>query len=371
MNESSDPGMQTDKHRTRHPYHMHEAILTQPDAFTYTLERNKVVLKDLAGEIASCGRLFLVGIGTSYHAARIGEHLFRAYSSGLDARAVHSFDFTLYGPELTAEDFVVVVSHRGTKRYTRAALRRVRLAGCQTAIITGEAGAPEGSADSVLRTVAQEESSAHTVSYTSAISILAALAGHVGLCRSGEAPLPEGLLHEIPNVLESALQIEKVVETLAREHVGCRRIWLAGGGPSAVTAEEIALKIKETSYLQAEGMSTEAMLHGPFQCVEAEDLFILIAPAGVAWERTAELAGPVEEVGAPYVVIGDVESEEIANDAAGWISVPEVPEPFSALTCAMPLQLFAYHLALARGRNPDSFRTEDERFARIKASVRL
>ncbi len=161
------------------------------------------------------------------------------------------------------------------------------------------------------------------------------------------------------------------MRALAREYVGRRRIWLAGGGPSAITAAEIALKIKETSYLQAEGVATEAMLHGPFQCVEAEDLFVLIAPAGAARERTAELAGAIEEVGAPYVVVGDATSEVMACNAAGRIFVPEVPEPLSALTCVVPLQLFAYHLALARGTNPDGFRTEDERFARVKASVRL
>jgi len=364
--------MQSEEARTRHPFHMHEAILAQPEAFARTLKRNAEAVEEFAAGIASCERLFLVGIGTSYHAARVGEHLFRVYGGGLDARAVHSFDFALYGPELSPADCVVAVSHRGTKRYTAEALERARRVGSKTALITGKGGAPEDAADVVFRTVAQEESSAHTVSYASAISVLAALAGRVGLHRAGDATLPESLLREeIPNVLEAALQTEDEVKALAREHVGRRRIWLAGGGPSAVTAGEIALKIKETSYLQAEGIATEGMLHGPFQCVEAEDLFILIAPAGAAQERTAELAGAVEEVGAPYVVVGDATSEEMVHNAAGCIFVPEVLEPFVALTCAVPLQLFAYHLALARGTNPDGFRTEDERFARIKASVRL
>ncbi len=133
---------------------------------------------------------------------------------------------------------------------------------------------------------------------------------------------------------------------LAREHVGRRRIWLLGGGPSAVTARETALKIKETSYLQAEGMPTETMLHGPFQCVEADDLFVLIAPSGAARERTLEVAELVEEVGAPYVIFGD-DTTETRSTAAGVLRVPEVPEPFSALSCLVPLQLFAYHLARA------------------------
>src|SRR5918995_2904975 len=75
--------------------------------------------------------------------------------------------------------------------------------------------------------------------------------------------------------------------------------------PSAVTARETALKIKETSYLQAEGMATETMLHGPFQCVEADDLFILVAPAGAAQERTLEIAELVEEIGGACLVVGD------------------------------------------------------------------
>jgi glutamine---fructose-6-phosphate transaminase (isomerizing) len=157
---------------------------------------------------------------------------------------------------------------------------------------------------------------------------------------------------------------------LAREHVGRRRIWLLGGGPSGVTATETALKIKETSYLQAEGMPTETMLHGPFQCVEADDLFVLIAPPGASRERTLEVAELVEEVGAPYIIVGD-ETTGGRSGAAGMVMVPEVPEPFSALSCLVPLQLFSYHLALARGTNPDSFRVDDPRFARADVSGRL
>ena len=110
-----------DEQRSRHPFHMYDAIIAQPGAFVRALEKNETAVDDFASEAASCGRLFIVGIGTSYHAARIGEHLFREYG-GLDARAVHSYDFALYGPALAPGDCVVGVSHRGTKRYTARAL---------------------------------------------------------------------------------------------------------------------------------------------------------------------------------------------------------------------------------------------------------
>ena len=361
--------MTTDS-RDAHPYYMYEAILAQPEAFVRVVERNEDAVDDFASRIASCERFFLAGIGTSHHATQVGEHLMRAYASGLDVRAVHSFDFALYGPELRPDDCLVAVSHRGAKRYTALALEKAGEIGCPTALVTGDGGGGEGRADVVFRTVAQEKSSAHTVSYTSAVAVLAQLAGRLGYHRRGSTALPDELLRdEVPQSLRAALGTEEQVEALAREHVGRRRIWLLGGGPGGVTATETALKIKETSYLQAEGMPTETMLHGPFQCVEANDLFVLIAPSGAARERTMEVAELIEEVGAPYVVVGDETTE--VHPAASVVQVPGVPEPFSALSCLVPLQLFSYHLALARGTNPDGFRVDDPRFARADVSGRL
>ncbi|MDQ3378136.1 MAG: SIS domain-containing protein [Actinomycetota bacterium] len=355
--------------RRGHPYHMHDAILAQPDAFARAAQRNEDSADRFVDEVASCRRLFLVGIGTSHHAALVGEHLFRLYGGGVDVRAVHSFDFALYGPELTAEDCVVAVSHRGTKRYTALALGRAREAGCRTALVTGEGEAAGDAAGPVFRTVAQEKSPAHTVSYTTAVAVLALLAARTGRARTGAETLPEGVLsEEVPTALWAALGTEDEAARLAREHLDRRRIWLVGGGPDAVTAAETALKIRETSYLQAEGLPTEAMLHGPFQCVEAEDLFVLVAPEGAARERTLEVAGLAREVGSEVVVVYDGAGEAPAGVR---LFVPSIPEPFSALTCLVPLQLFSYHLALARGTNPDSFRTDDARFARADVSGRL
>jgi glutamine---fructose-6-phosphate transaminase (isomerizing) len=356
--------------RNSHPFHMHDAIQAQPEAFVRAVERNEDAADEFASRIASCERIFLAGIGTSHHASLVGEHLMRAYGGGPDVRAVHSFDLALYGPEMRPEDCLVAVSHRGAKRYTALALERAREMGCLTALITGEGGSGEDRADALFRTVAQERSPAHTVSYTSGVAVLALLAGRLGYHRTSSATLPDELLRErVPDALRAALGTEEEVAALAREYVGRRRIWLVGGGPSAVTAMETALKIKETSYLQAEGMPTETMLHGPFQCVEADDLFVLIAPSGAARERTLEVAELVQEVGAPSLILGDDAGTYPA--AAGELRVPEVPEPFSAMSCIVPLQLFAYHLALARGTNPDSFRGDDPRFARADVSGRL
>jgi glutamine---fructose-6-phosphate transaminase (isomerizing) len=99
----------TSDSRNAHPYHMHEAILAQPEAFVRAVERNEAEVEEFASLIASCERVFLAGIGTSHHATFVGEHLMRAYGGKPDVRVVHSFDFALYGPELRADDCVVAV----------------------------------------------------------------------------------------------------------------------------------------------------------------------------------------------------------------------------------------------------------------------
>src|SRR5215204_7029519 len=229
----------TTRPRNSHPFHMHEAILAQPEALVRVVERNESAIDEFATQISSCERVVLAGIGTSHHATLVGEHLMRTYGGGPDARAVHSFDLALYGPELRPDDCLVAVSHRGAKRYTALALEKAREMGCPTALVTGEGGGGEGRADAVFRTVAQERSSAHTISYTSAVAVLALLAGRLGYHRTGSTTLPDVLLQEeLPDALRAALRTEEEVAALAREHVGRRRIWLVGGGPSAVTATE-------------------------------------------------------------------------------------------------------------------------------------
>jgi glutamine---fructose-6-phosphate transaminase (isomerizing) len=368
--------------RTTHPFYMYDAMREQPEAFAAVAARASSAVEAIAARLAACDRLYLVGIGTSYHAALAGEHLVRTYGGGIPAQAAHAFDFALYGPRLGPRDAVITVTHRGTKRYTRDALMRAREAGCATVVITGEGPDDPGSAARnreietatgvVLHTVPQERSSTHTVSYAGAVAALAALIAQVGATRLGRPALDPALLRSaVPAAIRGALALEPEIAGRTRELTSSPRIWLVGGGPGAIAAVEGALKIKETSYATAEGMSAEAMLHGPFQSTEPEDLFILIAQAGPAQSRVADVAGAIGEIGARLVVVDDGSAAMLRDGSAARWSVPPVPEPFTALTCAVPLQLFSYHLALARGTNPDSFRLDDPRFAKAFRRVTL
>lgn len=353
---------------------MYDAMREQPDVFAEVATRTTPAVEAIAGRLAACDRLYLVGIGTSYHAALAGEHLVRTYGGGIPVQAIHAFDFALYGPALQPRDAVITVTHRGTKRYTLDSLTRAREAGCPTVVITGEGPDDRAGADLVLHTVAQERSSAHTVSYAGAVAALSAVAAAVGSARLRRPTLDPALQRSaVPAAIRGALALEDKIAGRTRGLGSGLRVWLVGGGPGAVAAIEGALKVKETSYITAEGMSAEAMLHGPFQSSEPEDLFILIAQGGPAQNRVADVAAAVREIGAGLVVVDDGTAAALApagDPAARW-SVPAVPEPFTALTCAVPLQLFSYHLALSRDTNPDGFRLEDPRFARAYRRVTL
>src|SRR6266567_1347960 len=199
--------------RTQHPFHMYDAITAQPQAYADTIERIRPQAEKVAPRLAQAQRLFLVGIGTSSHAAQVGYHLFRHYGvprAGVNpAPAViptiqvwHSFDFALYGPPLTADDAVIMVSHRGAKHYGLAAIQRAKEAGCYTLLITGQ-GEPDSMqyADEVLKTTIQDPSSAHTISYSGSQAALACLAEALAAYQSGNKLYPATFLHvEVPDI---------------------------------------------------------------------------------------------------------------------------------------------------------------------------
>lgn len=362
--------MSTADRPTQHPFNMHTHIHQQPEAFANAVVRNRDVVDGFARRIANLDRIFIVGIGTSWHAALMAEHFMREYGGGMPAQAVHSFDFVLYGPPLTERDAVVVVSHTGGKNYSVEALERANGSAAPFALVAGEAGAERHDAvEHLFITVPPEGSATYTFSYTSALAVLAQLAGRIGAYRSGTTTLQETLLtDEVPAALRAALDTENQMRELATRHANARHIWLAGGGPAGVTAMEVALKIKEAAYLMAEGIPTEQMLHGPFQASDPQDLMLLVAPAGPAQARTTDLAAETAEIGLDLIVVSD---GSYNGPADAVINVPAVPEAFAAIAALIPLHLFAYWLAIEKGTNPDRFRLDDERFARAFALTKL
>ncbi len=353
--------------RPGHPYFMHDAIYAQPGALRLVLRANGDAIAAAAERLRAMDRVLLSGIGTSWHATLVGE-LLLAQAGGLGhrVRAFHSFEFKNYWPGPDARTGVIVVSHRGTKRFSLEALAKARAGGGAAVVVTGKgSGEGLGIADVTLRTVEQEASAAHTASYTCALALLAAVAAEMG----GDGDLRHEL-QEIPDYLATLLGQEDWDGLAAR--FGDRRCyWFVGGGPNTATALEAALKMNEANHTKTVGYECEQFLHGPWAALDAEDVLFVVAPPGPGRERCLDAARAAKEVGAPVVALGREDDRELRALAAETIALPPAPELLSPILAVVPLQLFTYHTALRRGVNPDTMRGDQPAHGRARAAISL
>ena len=340
--------------RQGHPYYMHDCIQDQPEAIMKILESQSGVAEELAGLASRARRVHVCGIGTSWHAALVGEHLFR--SVGLsEARAWHSFEFSSYPPPLTEEDLVIVMAHSGTKHYSGEALALAKASGASTALVTcltSEACLDQ--ADVIVRTTYRDRSSAFTISHTGAMTALAMTASKLP---GGEVLAKE--LKGLPDAVSTALKTESDVKSLVESVRGYGWYCFAGWGPNASTAYEVALKINEAAYDITTAFQLEQYLHGPFVATGPRCLVTLIAPPGPGYGRAVEIGKAAKATGAGLAALVAEGDSEMTSAADDTVTLPRVSEALSPIVYLVPLQLFTYWLALDRGRNPDTFRLDD------------
>ena len=348
--------------RAAHPYYMHDAIYAQPGVLRLVERGNETALSAAAGALRGASRVWLAGVGSSWHAALVGEHLLAGLGQlGAKARAVIASEWTAYGPLPEPGEALVAMSHRGS----RVAAEAATLAAGRGAVgvgVTGR-GVTLAGVTHTLHTADVETSGAHTVGYTAALAALALLAAEVG-----GADAARRALGAIPDLLALLLGQESW-DDLGARLAARRRVWFVGGGPNAATAREGALKLSETAWLPAVAFEPESFLHGPSAALEADDALVLIAPPGPARARALDVARAARAIGAEVLVLAREDDREAAAVAGETIALPEVDEALSPILAVVPLQLLAYHVAVARGRNPDLLRADDPAHARARAAL--
>ena len=353
--------------RTGHPYYMYDAVHQQPAAVAEMLERHAAGAKEAAARMADKRRLFLVGIGTSWHAALTAEHWFRQLA-GIhpEAQAWHSFEFVTYPPPgLGPDDAVIIISHRGTKTYSFEALDVATEHGALTiAISSTDPGPRLGPAEIKFQTVEQEKSAAFTVSYTCALAVMAQMAIELGLLAGvATASGARDELERVPGLMQAVLDRQQEIAELVDRHEDRERYLFTGWGPNMAQALEVSLKIKETSFSSTEGFQVEQLLHGPFIATPSNSLLTLIAPPGPGYRRSVEIAQASADIGAPVWALVQEGDEELASLVKDVMTLPAVAEIWSPFVYVVPLQLLTYYLALAKGCQPDRFRRDDPAFA--------
>jgi glucosamine--fructose-6-phosphate aminotransferase (isomerizing) len=337
---------------------MYQTMHRQSSDVGHLLANGWDAAREAAGRIASAQRIFLVGIGTSYHAAQIGEWLLRA--AGSDARAVLSYDFAVY-PELyplRSGDAVIIMAHTGTRQFSSASLARAVAAGA-TVISVGSRQAEHPGSQQVLRTIDREKSAAYTSSHTTAMTVLAQIATELGEQRgTKETTNFRAALAALPDQIADVLARENEVLPVAREAVN-RLVYTCGVGPNAVTAAEGMIKVREAANGQIDALPLEQFFHGPITAVNAEDMAAIIHVNNRS-QRTSEVAHILKGIGTKLWLVGQP-IDDLAD--ASVFALPVIDELISPLLAVVPMQLLAYHMAALKGVHPDIVRTDDPIYA--------
>ncbi len=311
--------------------HMREAMWSQPGELRRILadpSPSRAAAERLRGR-----RIWLIGIGTSWHAAHHGAWLLG--EAGVAAHAAHAADLAPYGRAVDPSDGVIVLSHTGVTGYTAQMLERARAAGAAVAHVTAIGAGGD------LETVTPETSYAYTASHTAALLRLAQIATALGAELGDIGAVPE----HVDRVLARPGPLVDVPDRLVE---------LTGSGPNAWTAMEGALKIREASYVAAEGHSSEQLFHGPSVALDEQDALVVLDGGGPMAARTEAIAAAVEVTGARVL----------------RFSQRDLGEALSIFALTAVVQRVALDLAETRGVNPDRFRyQEDPRRERAFESV--
>ena len=267
-------------------------------------------------------RIWLVGTGTSQHAAALGAGMVQ--EAGRSAHAVSSMQFVRWAPLVGPQDAVIVITHTAETAYAIAARGLAYNAGLDVITITR----PGSGLPGVIETVEKETSETYTVSYTATLLVLAMLAGEIG----AESMAHERLT-EIPGFVRDAIESTGVDGLVTPS----RLLVIAGSGPASVTAREGALKVREAARFLAEGYDAEYLLHGSAVPLSPQDHILALT--------TPDTDGFVEGVA------GAAEAEGIA------VTRLAEPAPLTPLLAQIPLtarlQMLALRIATERGQDPD------------------
>lgn len=268
-------------------------------------------------------RIWLVGTGTSLHAAELGAAMIQ--QTGRSAVAVPSMQFVGWAPVIGPQDAVVVITHTAETAYALSTRAQAFLAGLQLVTITREgAGFPE-----VIETVAKETAETYTVSYTSALLALAVLARELGA-----EGFEDEVLVRLPAAVADAIADSGTDRIAAPE----RALVITGAGPASVTAREGALKIREGARVLAEGYDAEYLLHGSAVPLTVRDGIVVLTP-------------PDHEGFMPALAHAAVDAGVPVN---GLHEPSDLPPLLAQIPLTVRLQLLALRFAVERGQDPDT-----------------
>ncbi|WP_261844882.1 glutamine--fructose-6-phosphate transaminase (isomerizing) [Aliamphritea ceti] len=345
--------------KQNHSFYMHKEIHEQPDTVARTLVHSYHLKDQLALDFMEIDRLSIIACGTSYYAAMVAKYWFEQLAA-LPVDIDVASEFRYRSPLMSNKGLAVFISQSGETADTLAALKYARSSNQKTlAIVNVAASSIAREADMSVQTQAGPEIGvASTKAFTAQLSVLGSLAIQAAQQRrqfSAEmARAAFTTLASVPQKLEQILSMESQFEAIGNSLADVRDAYFIGRGSSFPIAMEGALKLKEISYIHAEGFGAGELKHGPIALIEAGVPVFVIAPNNDLLEKTLSNMQEVVARGGRCILLGDKHSlKACSSDQIETIEMPE-SDPFTCpLLYVAALQLIAYYAALAKGTDVD------------------
>ena len=310
-----------------------------------------------AQELRQIDRLVLTACGTSYHAALIGEHFIEQFAR-IPVEVEYASEFRYRNPPIDRNTVVLGITQSGETADTLAALREAKLKGHKTLAICNVVGstiAREADGGIYLH-AGPEIGVASTKAFTAQVSVLILLAVYLGRMRHLSFQAGTRILEELknmPDLLEATLNCNDDVEAIAAKYQFANNMLYLGRQYLFPMALEGALKLKEISYVHAEGYPAGEMKHGPIALVDEETPSIFLMPQSHTYDKVMSNLEEIKARGGPVIAIVSEDDDVVSTRADDVIVVPNAPEYLQPLIVALPLQLLAYHIARLRGCDID------------------
>ncbi|WP_298809163.1 glutamine--fructose-6-phosphate transaminase (isomerizing) [uncultured Sphingomonas sp.] len=348
-----------------HRHYMLKEIYEQPIVVAQTLRSylqrmdETITLPIPEFELSGIKRVTIVACGTSFYAGMVAKYWFEQFARvpvDLDVAS----EFRYRAPVMEAGGLALFISQSGETADTLAALRHARSEGQTIAVVCNvPTSSMAREADLLLPTHAGPEIGvASTKAFTCQLAVLAALAANLarakGQLKPGEERQIVRHLGEAPAAINAALAYDEAIQAMAGVIAAARDVLYLGRGTDYPLALEGALKLKEISYIHAEGYAAGEMKHGPIALIDDAVPVVVIAPSGPLFDKTVSNMQEVQARGGKVVLISDYDGIQAAGEGCvATITMPKVHPLIAPLVYAVPVQLLAYHVAVAKGTDVD------------------
>jgi glucosamine--fructose-6-phosphate aminotransferase (isomerizing) len=357
---------QEDAARGRHAHFMLKEIYEQPQTVLNAL-RGRIDfegatakfggLNMTSAELRNIDRIVIAASGTSWHAALVGEYLIEELAQ-IPVEVEFAHEFCYRNAPLEKNTVLLVLSQSGETADTLAALREAKRRGHRALAVINVVGSTiaRESDGGIYMHAGPEIGVASTKAFVSTLTVLSLLAVHLGRMRQLAAKRALEILHALealPKQIEKILAQNDSLKKLAKKYAKAEDFFFLGRGYTFPIALEGALKLKEISYIHAEGYSAAEMKHGPIALIDAKTPTVFLVPQDAMYEKTLANLAMIRARQGPIITLATEGDKSIRKVSEDVIYLPKTLELLNPILASVPLQLFAYHIAVARGCDVD------------------